>query len=47
LTAENEGDETWVSDAVLANADLNGPDVGPYATLCSSFSPSALCTAMS
>ena len=47
LTSENEGDERWLSDAVCANACLHGPDVGPYATLCSSFSPSDLCTAMS
>jgi hypothetical protein len=47
LTAENEVVETWVSEAVLARAGLNGLGVGPYATLCSSFSPSDPCTAMS
>jgi hypothetical protein len=47
LAAENEVVETWVSEAVLASAGLNGPGVGPYATLCSSFSPSDPCTATS
>jgi hypothetical protein len=47
LTAEHEGVETWVSEAVLARAGLNGPGVALYATLCSSFSPSDPCTAMS
>jgi hypothetical protein len=39
--------ETWVREAVLARAGLNVPGVGPYAKLCSSFSPNDLCTAMS
>jgi len=43
----NEVVETWVSEAVLASAGLNGPGVGPGATLCSSFSPSDPCTAVS
>lgn len=47
LTTENEVVETWVSEAVLVIADLNGPGVGPYGTLCSSFSASDPCTAMS
>jgi hypothetical protein len=47
LTTKNEVVETWVSETVLASAGLNGPGVGPYATLCSSFSPSGPCTAMS
>jgi hypothetical protein len=47
LTTANEVVKTWVSKAVLASAGLNGPGAGPYATLCSSFSPSDPCTAMS
>lgn len=47
LTTANEVVETWVSEAVLASAGLNGPGEGPCATLCSSFSPSDPCTAMS
>jgi hypothetical protein len=44
-TAKNEVVETWVSEAALLSA--NGPGAGLYATLCSSFSPSDPCTAMS
>ncbi len=47
LTTANEVVGTWVSEAVLASAGLNGRGVEPYATLCSSFSPSDPCTAMS
>jgi hypothetical protein len=47
FTAENEVVETWVSEAVLASAGLNEPGAGPYATLCSLFSPSDPCTATS